>query len=107
MPIPERSNEDMKGAVGFISGIGTFSLSKWKESRVWLFHGVQPLEVGESVRVRTMLSPLAGQTGRIVDKTPGDAYGPYLVRFDSGFQFRYRRNELALTIIPDSAREDR
>jgi len=103
MPLEIWSNEVMKGAVGFISGIGTSSLSKWEESRAWLFHGPHPLEVGESVRVRTRLSPLAGQTGRVVDMIPGDVYGPYLVRFDNGLQFRYRRNELAPTSNTDSA----
>src|SRR5262245_43798229 len=97
----------MKGAVGFVSGIGTSALSRWAEGRAWLSHGAQQLEVGESVRVRTWLSPLAGRTGRVVDWTPGDLYGPYLVRFDNGFQFRYRRNELAPTSNTDSARKNR
>jgi hypothetical protein len=90
-----------------MSGIGTSALSKWAESHVWLFHGVHPLAVGEFVRVRTWFSPLSGQTGRIVDLTPGDVYGSYLVRFDNGLQFRYQRNELAPTSNTDSAREDR
>ena len=107
MPVSSRSNEVMKGAVGFISVIGTFSLSKWTEGRIWLFHGVQPLEVGKSVKVRTKLSPLAGQDGTIVDMAPEDLYGPYLVKFDNGLQFRYRRNELAPTNITDSATKNR
>jgi len=97
----------MKGAVGFMSGIGTSALSKWAEGRVWHFHRVDPLEVGEFVRVRTWLSPLSGQTGSIVGITPGDVYGPYLVSFGNGLLFRYQRNELALTSNTDSAREDR
>jgi hypothetical protein len=54
---------------------------------------------GDPVRVQVhSRSPMAGQSGRIVAISPRDAYGPYLVRFGNGLQFRYRENELvALT----------
>ena len=54
---------------------------------------------GDSVRVREhWRSPLAGESGRIAEITPGDPCGPYLVQFGNGLQFRYRVDELvALT----------
>ena len=52
--------------------------------------------IGDSVRVRDQRrSPLAGQSGKIAEITPGDACGPYLVQFGNGLQFRYRGDELA------------
>jgi hypothetical protein len=85
--------------MAFLAAAGTSPLSKWGRG--------QPLEVGDPVRVRTKLSPLAGQSGRVAEVVPGDPYGPYLVQFAGGLQFRYRRNELALTFISDSAGKDR
>ena len=61
------------------------------------------LDVGDPVRVWRKPSPLAGESGRILEISPDDIYGPYLVQFDSGLRFRYRRGELTLTDIPDSA----
>jgi len=90
----------MKGAIAFLADLGTSPLLRWTERG-------QPLEVGDPVRVRTRLSPLSGQSGKIVEVALGDPYGPYLVRFAGGLQFRYRRNELALTFIPDSAKKHR
>ena len=90
----------MKGAVAFLAAIGSLPSPKWTNRG-------QPLEVGDPVRVRTKLSPLAGQSGKVAEVAPGDLYAPYLVQFASGLQFRYRRNELALTFIPDSARKAR
>lgn len=90
----------MKGAVAFLAAIGTLPIPRWTNRG-------QPLEIGDPVRVRTKLSPLAGQSGRVAEISHGDLYGPYLVQFAGGLQFRYRRNELALTIISDSARKDR
>jgi len=56
------------------------------------------LEIGDPVLVRGRHSPLARQSGRIADITQGDVYGAYLVIFDNGLRFRYRRHELlALT----------
>jgi hypothetical protein len=63
--------------------------------------------VGDPVTVRSHLSPMSGQAGRIAEITPTDLYGPYLVWFDGGLQFRYQRRELALTNIDKSARTDR
>jgi hypothetical protein len=90
----------MKGAVAFLAAIGTSPLLKWSARG-------QPLEVGDLVRVRTKLSPLAGRSGEVAEFAPGDPYGPYLVQFAGGLQFRYRRNELALTFISDSAKKHR
>jgi hypothetical protein len=54
---------------------------------------------GDSVRVKEhWRSPLAGQSGRITEITPGDPCGAFLVLFGNGLQFRYSRDELvALT----------
>jgi len=81
--------------------IGIASLSRWAQT--WLSGGDPSLKVGDAVRVRVKLSPLAGRSGKILEVTPDDAYGPYLVRFDNGLRFRYRGYELALTNAPDSA----
>jgi len=89
----------MKGAVAFLAAIGTSPLLKWTDR-------AQPLEVGDPVIVRTKLSPLAGRSGKVAEVAPGDPYGPYLVQFAGGLQFRYRRNELALTFISDSVPKD-
>jgi hypothetical protein len=78
------------------------SLSKWTEGR--LFRRGDYLEVGKPVRVRRKPSPLAGESGKILEITPGDTYGPYLVQFENGLRYRYRRDELALTSITDSGR---
>jgi len=53
--------------------------------------------------VRSKLSPLSGRSGTIAEVALEDPYGPYLVQFDGGLQFRYRRKELALTCKTDSA----
>jgi hypothetical protein len=90
----------MKGAVSFFGMFGTLPRLKWAEDP-------QPLVVGDPVRVRARLSPLAGKSGKVTNITPGDPYGPYLVQFDSGLQYRYRRNELAPTCNSDSAMKDR
>ena len=90
----------MKGAVAFLAAIGTSPLLKWA-------HRGHPIEIGDLVVVRTKLSPLAGHSGKVAEVAPGDPYGPYLVQFAGGLQFRYRRNELALTFIADSATKDR
>ena len=63
------------------------------------------LEVGDRVLVRRKHSPLALQSGRIVDVAPGDTYGPYLVEFDSGLRFRYERYELSTLTSASQTRE--
>ena len=90
----------MKGAAAFLAAIGTSSLLKRADR-------AHPLEIGDGVRVRTKLSPLAGQSGKVAEVSLGDPYGPYLVQFAGGLQFRYRRNELAPTFISDSVKNDR
>ena len=62
-------------------------------------HGTDGFSTGDPVRVKKhRRSPLAGQSGRIAEITPGDTRGPYLVQFGNGLQFRYRGDELvALT----------
>jgi len=80
--------------------LGTFSSLNWANRG-------HPLEVGDPVRVRTKYSPLAGQSGKIAEVALGDPYGPYLVQFAGGLQFRYCRKELALTFISDSVGKNR
>jgi hypothetical protein len=87
----------MKGAVAFFAMVGTSPLLRWAQRRG------HPFEVGDPVRVRARHSPLTGQHGKIAEISPEDPYGPYLVQFSSGLQFRYRGNELAPTSKPDSA----
>jgi hypothetical protein len=58
------------------------------------------LTPGDVVRVKEYWrSPLAGESGRIAEITPGDPCGPYLVQFGNGLQFRYRGDELVPTSL--------
>lgn len=58
--------------------------------------------VGNRVRVaRTARSPLPGELGSILDISPRDPRGPFLVQFASGLQFRYRAQELEVVGTPD------
>jgi hypothetical protein len=91
----------MKGAVSYFGMFGTLPRLKWAEDPG------QSLVVGDPVLVRKRLSPLTGQFGKVTDIAPGDPYGPYLVQFDSGLQYRYHRSELAPTSNSDSAIKDR
>jgi hypothetical protein len=61
--------------------------------------GTDRFSTGDPVRVKERRrSPLAGESGRIVEVTPGDPCGAYLVQFGNGLQFRYGGDELvALT----------
>ena len=61
--------------------------------------GTDGFSTGDPVRVKKhRRSPLAGQSGRIAEVSPGDPCGPYLVQFGNGLQFRYSGEELvALT----------
>ncbi|HET9218995.1 MAG TPA: DUF1918 domain-containing protein [Terriglobia bacterium] len=88
----------MKAAVAFFAMVGTSPLLRWAQRR-----GAHAFEVGDPVRVHARHSPLAGQCGKIAEISQEDPYGPYLVQFSSGFQFRYRGNELAPTRNSDSA----
>ena len=59
------------------------------------------LAVGRRVRVaRTARSPLPGELGSIVNISPGDPLGPFLVQFAKGLQFRYRAKELEVVGTP-------
>ena len=72
----------------------TLVLSRRVRNLAHHIKNVDALEIGDPVFVRRKHSPLARQSGKIADIAPGDAYGPYLVRFDNGLRFRYQRNEL-------------
>lgn len=74
---------------------GTFGWFRWIGGRVQRVNRTPRLQVGVPVRVRRRRSPLSGMTGKISVITPNDAYGPYLVTFENGLQFRYRQEELA------------
>jgi hypothetical protein len=51
-------------------------------------------DTGYPVRIRkSRRIPLAGQVGKIISVDPADKYGPYLVRFRNGLQFRYQESE--------------
>lgn len=78
---------------------GTSRVSGTMGRRVLSSRDADRFSTGDSVRVRDgRRSPLAGQSGRIAEVTPGDPCGPYLVRFGNGLQFRYCGDELvALT----------
>jgi hypothetical protein len=98
----------MKGAVGFMAGTGTFRLWRWIAQDAHPINGMDRLEIGDPVKVCRKRSPLAGQSGTIAEVTPSDPYGAYLVQFENGLQFRYRRNELvALTYFSNSATQHR
>jgi len=52
--------------------------------------------IGDHVRIiGSLRSPLPGHSGTIVDLSPNDQMGEYLVQFNSGLQFRYSPQELA------------
>jgi hypothetical protein len=94
----------MKGAAGFMSRTGTHGSRKRDRNLTQHFNAYRPLEVGDLVRVCRKLSPLFGQIGKVVEVAFNDVYGPFLVRFENGFRFRYQRSELAaLTSNIDSA----
>jgi len=53
------------------------------------------IKVGNTVRVRrTWHTPHAGSLGMVAAIKLNDPYGIYLVEFDDGLQFRYKRHEL-------------
>jgi hypothetical protein len=78
-----------------MADVGTFGLSGSKGRQMQLLPRTDGFSTGDSVRVKEYWrSPLAGQSGRIAEISPGDACGPYLVQFGNGLQFRYRGDEL-------------
>jgi hypothetical protein len=59
------------------------------------------LQIGHAVQIRkSSRLPLAGMAGRLSAIQPADPYGPYVVAFDNGLQYRYRRADVVL--IPES-----
>jgi len=64
--------------------------------------GTHDAKVGDKVLIRmTARSPYAGRIGAVVEINDGDVYGPILVRFTDGLQFRYTRSELLfLALLP-------
>jgi hypothetical protein len=57
--------------------------------------------VGDRIRIaRTARSPLPGELGSIMDISPDDPLGPFLVQFANGLQFRYRAQELEVVGTP-------
>ena len=82
-----------------MADVGTSRLSVLTGHRIQTLRSTDGFSTGDSVRVKEYRrSPLAGQSGRIAEISPGDPCGPYLVRFGNGLQFRYRGDELvALT----------
>lgn len=76
----------------------TVALSRRVGSLAQHLKQIDVLEIGDPVLVRGRHSPLARQSGRVVEIAQSDLYGAYLVIFDNGLRFRYRRHELlALT----------
>jgi hypothetical protein len=59
---------------------------------------------GDRVLIRpNSCSPYAGQIGIVVEINHEDAYGPILVRFSDGLQFRYRESELLPLVLSASS----
>src|SRR5215831_13214840 len=59
------------------------------------------LRSGNHVRIRrSWRLPLAGRSGVVTAIEPNDPYGPYLIEFDDGMQFRYERRDLELIVTP-------
>lgn len=53
------------------------------------------LFAGDNIRVRrASRSPMPGRMGQVVSVSLNDLAGAYLVQFDNGMRFRYRRGEL-------------
>jgi hypothetical protein len=53
------------------------------------------IRVGSAVRIRRIWrSPYAGRFGVVSSIEPKDRYGIYMIEFEDGLQFRYKRHEL-------------
>ena len=53
------------------------------------------LFAGDNIRVRRVSrSTMPGHRGQVVSVSQNDPQGAYLVQFDNGMRFRYRRGEL-------------
>ena len=62
------------------------------------------LFAGDNIRVRRAArSPMPGNMGRIVGVSQSDPKGAYLVEFDNGLRFRYRRSELERVAFSSSS----
>ena len=60
------------------------------------------LRNGTHVRIRqTWRSPHAGRLGVVSAIEPNDPYGAYIIEFEDGLYFRYRRQELE-SVVPES-----
>jgi hypothetical protein len=52
------------------------------------------IKVGNAVRIRrTWRTPYAGSIGVVSAIEPSDLYGIYMIEFEDGLQFRYKRYE--------------
>ena len=64
--------------------------------------GTYESNVGDKVLIQlNSRSPYAGRIGVVVEINDDDVYGPILIRFSDGLQFRYKRSELLfLALLP-------
>jgi hypothetical protein len=64
--------------------------------------GIQiDLRSGNHVRIRrSWRSPLGGRLGVVSMIELNDRHGAYLIQFEDGLQFRYKRQELELMVAP-------
>jgi hypothetical protein len=97
------SNRIMKGTENLMPPVRPFILSELALNLARYFNRVAVPEVGDRVRVRRLLSPLAGRAGRVLEVDSDDIYGPYLVQFDDGLRFRYQRHELIVLTNPSDS----
>jgi hypothetical protein len=64
--------------------------------------GTHDSKVGDKVLIQmNSRSPYAGRIGVVAEINNDDVYGPVLVRFSDGLQFRYTQSELLfLALLP-------
>ena len=66
------------------------------------------ITVGNAVRIRrAWQSPYAGRLGVVSAIEPNDHYGMYLIEFEDGLEFRYKRHELEPTQARSSYYQER
>lgn len=64
-------------------------------------------DVGTPVRIHNSAQrPLAGRTGTIIAVSSADPFGPYLVKFEDGLQFRYEGSEFSVASCLEAAEEN-
>ncbi|HET9129756.1 MAG TPA: hypothetical protein VFO86_02345 [Terriglobia bacterium] len=62
-------------------------------------------DTGYPVRIRkSRRIPLSSKVGQIISVDPADKYGPFLVHFSNGLQFRYQEDEF--TALPRVEQEN-